>query len=178
VESREARQPVWSNTVWRHIIRTYLRNREAVAIVDLHTGLGPHGSEEIIFRASFAGDGYSRARRWYGMGVTRSDDQTSSSTQIHGNVHSAVEDEIGNATLTAVTLEFGTLNGLAVLNALRGQLAPDMWLSKPPLGSANKGWHFVMRSIVTTMSGRNSCSTGHWKLRGGAFSGLEVDPSG
>lgn len=117
-------RPVWSNTTWRRIIRSYLRGREAVAIVDLHTGLGAYGHGELIFRARFDGEGYSRARRWYGEGVTCSEDETSSSSRIYGNIHSAVDREISEAELTAVTLEFGTVKGWDVLNALRG----DNWL--------------------------------------------------
>jgi hypothetical protein len=117
-------RPVWSNTVWRDIIRQYLVRREAVALIDIHTGLGPCGRGEVIFRARFDGDGYSRARRWYGDGVTTSEDGSSSSTQIRGNVHTPVDEEATNAVLTAVTLEFGTLPPFDVLNALRA----DNWL--------------------------------------------------
>jgi hypothetical protein len=169
-------RPAWSNTVWRRIIRAYLHSREAVAIVDLHTGLGAYGSGEIIFRARFAGDGYSRARDWYGEEVTCSDDQTSSSTQIYGNMHSAVEQEIGTASLTSVTLEFGTLSGLHVLNALRG----DNWLHV--YGHPN---HPLAANIKVAMRDAFYCDNDEWKelvlddaletLRRG-LAGLQVDP--
>ena len=50
---------------------------------------------------------------------------TSSSTPIIGNTAHAVADELdGRTTLTAITLEFGTLAGPMVLDALRA----DNWL--------------------------------------------------
>lgn len=117
-------QPCWSNKTWRRIIREHLIGHRHVALVDLHSGLGRYGYGEPIFRGRFEGDGYARARRWYGEDVTSSEDETSTSTQIMGNVASALDQEIGEAELTAITLEFGTVPLPVVLNALRA----DHWL--------------------------------------------------
>ena len=116
--------PVWSNRTWRRIIREYLTGHRRVALVDLHSGLGSYGYGEPIFRGRFLGDGYSRARQWYGEDVTSSEDETSTSTRITGNVASALDQELGEAELTAITLEFGTVALPIVLNALRA----DHWL--------------------------------------------------
>jgi hypothetical protein len=117
-------EPSWSNRMWRGIIREHLMAYRHVALVDLHSGLGRYGYGEPIFRGRFEGDGYARARRWYGEDVTSSEDGTSTSSQIMGNVASALDEEIGEAVLTAITLEFGTNPLPVVLNALRA----DHWL--------------------------------------------------
>lgn len=117
-------QPVWSNRMWRRIIRERLIGHRHIALVDLHSGLGRYGYGEPIFRGRFEGDGYARARQWYGEDVTSSEDETSTSTRIVGNVASALDQEIGEAKLTAITLEFGTVPLPVVLNALRA----DHWL--------------------------------------------------
>jgi hypothetical protein len=117
-------QPSWSNKMWRRIIREHLIGHRRIALVDLHSGLGRYGYGEPIFRGRFEGNGYARAQRWYGEDVTSSEDETSTSTQIMGNVASALDQEIGEAKLTAITLEFGTVPLPVVLNALRA----DHWL--------------------------------------------------
>jgi hypothetical protein len=147
-------RPAWSNTVWRRIIQSYLIGREAVGVVDIHTGLGDYGCGEVIFRARFEGDGYDRARRWYGEGVTCSEDDTSSSTQIYGNMHTPVERATGAATLTSVTLEVGTLTGLRVLNALRG----DNWLHMH-----GKPGHVLAPEIKASIRDAFYCDNDGWK---------------
>jgi len=117
-------RPVWSNLTWRSIIRRHLAASRRVAFIDLHTGLGPYGQGEAIFRGRFAGDGYARARGWYGADVTSSEDGSSTSAVIVGNMATALDQELAGAELTSITLEFGTVSGPEVLNAMRG----DHWL--------------------------------------------------
>ena len=117
--------PVWSNRRWREIIRRFVVGHRHVAYIDLHTGLGARGAGEPIFRGGADAGAVERARRWYGEALTLSAAGTSSSTPIIGNTASALADELGaDATLTAITLEFGTVPGMEALAALRA----DNWL--------------------------------------------------
>jgi hypothetical protein len=117
--------PVWSHRLLQFIVREYLSGCPSVAYIDLHTGLGRRGHGEPIFRGGLDPDALSRARAWYGPALTTSEDGSSSSTPIIGNTASLVARELPtDAELTAITLEFGTVPGRQVLDALRA----DNWL--------------------------------------------------
>jgi hypothetical protein len=117
--------PVWSHRLLRTVATAELRGHRRIAYIDLHTGLGPWGNGEPIFRGGTGPDVLSRARTWYGDALTVSEDGTSSSTPINGNTARAIaESTVDGQALTAITLEFGTLSGLEVLDALRA----DNWL--------------------------------------------------
>ena len=116
-------RPAWSNAVWRTILATHVVGRGRVAFVDLHTGLGPYGVGEVIFRARYDDGGLARATTWYGT-VASSEEGSSVSTVIGGTTHAAVVDAATGAEVTTVTLEFGTRPGLEVLAALQA----DNWL--------------------------------------------------
>lgn len=146
-------RPAWSNDVWRDIVRTELAPFRSVAVVDIHTGLGEAGATEVIFRGRSSGDGYQRARRWYGDRVTMSEDGTSVSTVISGNAPQAVLEELGEAQVTAVTLEFGTVSKWDVLNALRG----DNWLHVH--GQTD---HHLAPAIRDSMRAAFTCDTSAW----------------
>jgi hypothetical protein len=118
-------EPTWSHRTLRSIVRDFLPGIPRVAYIDLHTGLGPRGYGEPIFRGGLDSGALDRARAWYGDELTKSEDGTSSSTPIIGNTASLVARELEpDQELTAITLEFGTLPGNEVLDALRA----DNWL--------------------------------------------------
>lgn len=88
--------------------------------MDLHTGLGDRGAAEPIFRGGFDPDAVDRARRWYGDALTLSEAGTASSTPIIGNTARGLAEALGpDVTLTAITLECGTVPGVAARAALR-----------------------------------------------------------
>jgi hypothetical protein len=119
-------KPVWSHRVLREVAGAFLPGRERVAYIDLHTGLGERAAGEPIFRGGRDSGAYDRASSWYGAALSRAEDGTSSSTEIRGNSANLVADVLcGGEELTAITLEFGTLPGLEVLNSLRA----DNWLN-------------------------------------------------
>jgi hypothetical protein len=102
----------------------------AVAWIDIHTGLGPSGIGERIFtgRGSYA---ESLALQWWGK-VTRTADGTSSSAELTGTLSDLVLRELGRCSLSSLTLEFGTVPPLQVLEALR----MDAWAHRHENGNA------------------------------------------
>ncbi len=117
--------PAWSHQILRAVATGELRGHARVAYVDLHTGLGEWGRGEPIFRGGSGADARRRALDWYGDALTFSEDGSSSSTPLDGNTARAVAESLTpEQELTAITLEFGTLDGLRVLDALRA----DNWL--------------------------------------------------
>lgn len=118
-------RPAWSHETLRDIALRYAGGVPEIAYIDLHTGLGRRGWGEPIFRGGRDPGALRRAQAWYGEHLTISDDGSSSSTPIVGNTASLIAGLLGDdQLLTAITLEFGTLEGREVLAALRA----DNWL--------------------------------------------------
>lgn len=116
-------EPVWSHTTVRTIIERHLTARRRVAVIDVHTGLGRFGAGEMIVRARNDESSLARMKRWF-PDATLSANGSSVSTEIVGNIATLFDRTLKDAELSAFTLEFGTLDGVEVLDALRG----DHWL--------------------------------------------------
>ncbi|KQB55178.1 hypothetical protein AQS70_19470 [Pseudomonas endophytica] len=121
-------QPTWSNLQLRQIIRRLGRQCQRIGWIDIHTGLGPYGVGERIYKGHMTPTDIARSRDWWGPHVTSSEDGTSSSAMLNGTQDLAVMHECAQAQYNGLTLEFGTKPGPAVLNALRA----DQWLQNNP----------------------------------------------
>jgi hypothetical protein len=116
--------PTWSRRTTEAILSAYLRHARTVAIVDMHTGLGPYGYGEPICNHEPGSERVARARRWWGDSVTEPLLGTSSSQEKWGLTEFGYERCLGHADIAFVALEFGTYppgRGAAVLRA-------DHWL--------------------------------------------------
>ncbi len=114
----------WSNLTLRHILREHVgTSAKKLAILDLHSGLGPTAYGEPIYAGADAA-GLERAKQWYGPEVTSMVKGTSASAVLTGAVPDAFRDLAASAQVTYVALEFGTRPLLEVLTALRA----DHWL--------------------------------------------------
>lgn len=120
--------PTWSHLRLREILREHARQCRRLAWIDVHTGLGPAGVGERIYKGSLDAESIARARRWWGAGVTSSEEGNSSSTVIGGTLDLAVMHECPQAQYNGLTLEYGTLPGPQVLEALRA----EQWLYLHP----------------------------------------------
>lgn len=92
-------------------------NRE-VAVIDLHTGLGPYGYGELICDHPLGSDGLHTARRWYGASATVPEEGTSCSVPKQGLVDYAWHALLGHNSCY-VTLEYGTFPIAGLLQTLR-----------------------------------------------------------
>jgi hypothetical protein len=106
------------------ILTARLQSAQRIGIIDYHTGLGPSGFGELMVGATVDGAAYQRTRSWYGAAVTPVGSQDSASAAIGGDWISAAPALLPRATVTAIAIEFGTVNPLQVLDALRA----DNWL--------------------------------------------------
>jgi len=122
------RNPTWSNQALRHVLQDHGRRCERLAWVDLHTGLGPRGLGEPIFAGRDDPEALARARAWWGPSVTSVHEGTSSSSMLTGTMAFAAYEECPQAEFTGITLEFGTVPILEVIDALRA----DQWLELHP----------------------------------------------
>jgi Protein of unknown function (DUF2817) len=158
--------PVWSHIQTRRLLREYCSEAEHVAWIDLHSGLGPSGVGERMFSPCYAPEDahlaptmWARANEWWsGNGttpLTQVGKDSASSDKIQGNINApAVWDCRGASTLTKLTLEFGTLPPLAVLQAMRA----EQWLQLHPQTDAS-----LAASIKKSMRDAFYVDTPQWR---------------
>ncbi|UUY09795.1 M14 family metallopeptidase [Pseudomonas sp. J452] len=120
--------PTWSNQTLRQVLRQHGRQCQRIGWVDVHTGLGPRGVGERIYKGQQVAADIARARRWWGAGVTNSAEGNSVSARLNGTIELVVMQTCPQAEYNGLTLEYGTLPGLKVLNALRA----EHWLQRNP----------------------------------------------
>lgn len=116
--------PTWARRTSEAILARFLPRARTVAIVDLHTGLGPFGYGEPICNHAPGGERVARARRWWGESVTEPLRGTSSSQPKWGLSEFGYERALAHADIAFVALEFGTYPPERGGDALRA----DAWL--------------------------------------------------
>lgn len=120
--------PTWSQLTLRRVLRERLAQCARIAWIDVHTGLGERGVGERILAAPHERATLARARASWGDDVTSTEDDTSTSAPLHGQMWTVVGQECPGAEYTGIAIEFGTAPRLEVLQALRG----DQWLALHP----------------------------------------------
>jgi len=118
------RAPTWSNRTFRDIIARQVVGSRHVAFIDLHSGLGPYGVGEINNNHARGNPGFQRVKDWYGPEATSTEEGNSATTEVVGTVTVALEQALPPTALTGITLEYGTVPAMELLEALRA----DNWL--------------------------------------------------
>ncbi len=117
--------PTWSHRTHAAIIADHdLAQRRHVAVIDYHTGLGPHGYGELICLHPPGTKGVARAKDWWGANVTEPLAGTSIAGVRHGFTCRLWERKLGDR-MTFITVEYGTYDTLSVV---RPALVADHWL--------------------------------------------------
>ena len=125
----------WSARMLLRVLRELVpASVRSLAMLDLHTGLGPPAYGEPILDA---GDGKVRERalRWFGADVRDLSAGESVSARLTGTLARGIERARPELELTAIGLEFGTRPVMEVLTALRA----DHWLHSHAAGDAAAG---------------------------------------
>lgn len=116
--------PTWARRTLEALIDDHmLAERDQVAVIDYHTGLGPFGYGEPICSHEAGTAALARARRWYGDSVTEPAVGTSSSVMKVGLNEYGWMAKLGER-VTFVALEYGTYSPERGRRALR----EDHWL--------------------------------------------------
>jgi hypothetical protein len=116
-------EPTWSNKTLRQILAKCITpTLKKLAVIDFHTGLGSIGFGEPIYVGS-ASD-FELAKKWYGEEVTSLSQGTAVATALTGSVADALPPSTADQKLIYLALEFGTVEPMDVLTALRA----DHWL--------------------------------------------------
>ena len=116
--------PCWSHRTVRNICGLYLSDARRICVLDLHTGLGPFGTSEMICRHPADSFEFALARLWFGDAVTSPELGQSESPVIEGNLRMSVERFCPKATVVASAIEVGTYGPAEVEMAV----IADNWL--------------------------------------------------
>jgi hypothetical protein len=116
--------PTWSRRVLLRIAAEHLSRARRVAAIDYHTGLGPFGHGEKIVLHPPGSAGFARARDWYGDAITSTTLGTSKSSDVVGDLLTALATALPAAEVTTMALEFGVRPLNETIDALRA----DNWL--------------------------------------------------
>lgn len=107
--------PTMGRRRFERILSKVLKNKQEVAVVDLHTGLGPYGVGMKLSVADVGGDDAVRTRRWFGDDVILINAPESDLPyRVFGDTSEGVRRMLDGARITGLTLEYGTyeVNGL------------------------------------------------------------------
>ena len=140
--------PTWSHQTLRLVLRQHAARCRRLGWIDLHSGLGESGQGERIFACRDDDAAKHRAKAWWGNRITFTEDGSSSSSDLHGNLWHAVYDECPQADYAGITLEFGTQPPEVVLAALR----QDHWVARlrQPHGEPAQAARALMRRAFFT----------------------------
>ena len=153
------RRPTWSNATFRRILGTHGRAAKRVAVIDVHTGLGPTGYGEPISVHALDSPAFARARAWWGDDVTSTTAGTSNSSPITGSLIGCIAESLPGAEAAAIGLEFGTVQLAEVFDAIRG----DNWLYARGLPSGLAMDSRLARDIKTKIRDALTVDTDDWR---------------
>ena len=126
--------PCWSNDMIRAFLRTGPRRARQIGWIDLHTGLGPRGHCEKVFIGR--DDELATAQQWWGNDVIAPSRTDSVMFEIRGPMVQALREECPDAQAATIALEFGTVDLLRMLDALRAD--HWCWKHREPARSARR----------------------------------------
>ena len=133
--------PVWSHRWLRNWTAQHLSGIRRATIIDLHTGLGPWGVGELISSVPARDPVHRRALDLWGD-VRSMADGDSVSAVLEGDWLAVAADLVPGAEVTAVALEYGTVDPVTVLQALRA----DAWLHSAH-GSSERHGHRIREQV-------------------------------
>lgn len=116
--------PTWSRITLEQIFTDHLSAATNIGIVDYHTGLGPDGYAEPIITSPAGSPEHLRAMQWHGLAAKCIASGDSVSADIAGDWLCMAPQLLAHAEVTAISLEYGTVDSTIVLDALRA----DNWL--------------------------------------------------
>ena len=111
-------RPTWSHQWLRDNASALVGSARRLGIIDLHTGLGPWGHGELISHDGHGDAGYDRGTDWWGV-VRSMGDGESVSAPLSGDWLGRIESFLPDIEVTAAALEYGTVDTISVLQALR-----------------------------------------------------------
>lgn len=101
--------PTAARRRFEQIVSEMLANKTDIAVVDLHTGLGPYGVGLKLSVAQVGSDAALRTQKWYGDDVILINAPDSNLPyRVFGETSQGVAMVLPSARITGLTLEYGT----------------------------------------------------------------------
>ena len=117
--------PTWSHRVLVKICDRFLQNKQAVGLLDYHTGLGQYATGQLMGLPTDNETNQHLAQEIWGDKLTVAGSEKSVAAYTpHGTLIAALQNKLAPASCLAAVYEFGTISEPEVFNALRA----DHWL--------------------------------------------------
>ena len=117
--------PTWSNRVFNQICDRYFLPKQAVGVIDYHTGLGQYATGQLMSLPSNSGEEQNLAGEiWGDKLVITGTEKSVAAYYPQGTVIAALQNKLADSTCIAAAYEFGTIPETEVFHALRA----DHWL--------------------------------------------------
>jgi predicted deacylase len=110
--------PTWSHRWLREFTARRLAGVSRAAIIDLHTGLGPWAHGSLLSSDPPSSEAFARQVAWW-HDVTGLDADDSVSAVVAGDWLAAAHGFAPDTEITGITIEYGTVDGISVLQSLR-----------------------------------------------------------
>ena len=111
--------PTWARTVLEAIVDSHVAKATRICVIDYHTGLGSTGTGQLIGTTGESMREVEDARAVWGTEYVPAGDAGSVSYYLHGDLIGAVRRRCASARVLAAAHEFGTVDEMTVLAALR-----------------------------------------------------------
>ena len=111
----------WSNRIFKQIVEQYLQGK-TVGLLDYHTGLGQHGTGQLMTMAQAEDDLASQV--WGERVIITGSPNSVAPYKPHGTLIAALQEALHPSKCIAAAHEFGTIAETEVFAALRA----DHWL--------------------------------------------------
>ena len=142
------RRAVWSNDVWRTILRRFAGRARRLAAIDLHSGLGARGACELISGAIAGSREHGLALRWFGDDLVFPG-STSTAPAAQGFLGQTIAEVLPDVAGALVVAEFGTVDFATILEVLRA----DNWLHARGGGRASTLWSEIKHEMRAAFVG-------------------------
>ena len=116
--------PSWSNRIFNRIIDRYLLDKQAVGILDYHTGLGKYATGQLMYLPNGDRNRQLASEIWGDKLVVTGSDKSVAPYSPQGTLIGLLQHRLANSTCIAAAYEFGTISEAEVFHALRA----DHWL--------------------------------------------------
>lgn len=103
------------------IFSAFAQGYNAIGWIDVHTGLGRNGHGEKIYAGRPDNDSVARALEWWGADLAVPFQGSSTAAEVTGQLANVIYETCPLATHTLLGLEFGTVDLISMINALRAE---------------------------------------------------------
>lgn len=111
--------PTWSRSVFEQIVERHMRRAGRVCLIDYHTGLGEPGTGQLIGTTSANQEDVAAAQAIWGNVFVPAGARGSVSYNLAGDLIGAARQLLPGVPLIAAAHEFGTVDEMTVMSALR-----------------------------------------------------------